>query len=240
VRTDELQMRLRSLGFDPGPTDGIYGEMTEEAVFDALDKYAPAVELPSGIIPMEWLPVCQMERVICHWTAGAYKASVDDVHAYHILIEDTGNLVRGSYSIKDNVDTSDGRYAAHTKNCNSGSIGVSLCCMAGAVESPFNPGKYPMTQKQFDMLAQVVAELCDTYDIPVEPETVLTHAEVQGTLGITQSGKWDYTRLAFAPEINGAKACGDMLRSAVTESWASLMTAPPAVAVSPSPDVAIL
>jgi hypothetical protein len=135
MRTAELQSTLRALGFDPGPSDGVYGELTEEAVFDALEEYAPPVELaydPSYVVPGEWLPECPMQRVIFHWTAGAWKASTSsDVPHYHILIEDDGRLVRGSYSIKDNVDTSDGRYAAHTKNCNTGSIGVSLCCMAG-------------------------------------------------------------------------------------------------------------
>jgi hypothetical protein len=216
MRTAELQGRLRALGLDPGPSDGVYGPLTEEAVFDSLDLWAPKVEgPPAGIVPVEWMPACSMKRVICHWTAGSHSASSEDVAAYHILIEGDGRLVRGSYSIKDNVDTSDGRYAAHTKSSNTGCIGVSLCCMAGAVESPFNAGRYPMLEKQWDVLSMVVAELCSTYAIPVAEETVLTHAEVQGTLGITQSGKWDYTRLAFDPDHVGAKACGDYLRECV-------------------------
>ena len=66
MRTEELQARLRALGFDPGPTDGIYGELTEEAVFDCLDKYTPPVELvaSTGIIPIEWMPDCSMDRII--------------------------------------------------------------------------------------------------------------------------------------------------------------------------------
>jgi len=36
------------------------------------------------------------------------------------LIEDDGNLVRGAHSIADNVSTTDGRYAAHTRGCNTG------------------------------------------------------------------------------------------------------------------------
>jgi hypothetical protein len=217
MRTAELQSRLRALGFDPGPSDGIYGELTEEAVFDCLDEYTPAVELVTDhVVPIEWMPECAMSKVIVHWTAGTWKASASsDVPHYHILIEDDGRLVRGSYSIKDNVNTSDGRYAAHTKNCNTGSIGVSLCCMAGAVENPFNPGKYPMLEKQWDTLTTVVADLCNTYNIKVTNKTVLSHAEVQANLGIAQSGKWDYTRLAFDPETVGAKACGDKLREEV-------------------------
>lgn len=209
-------MRLRALGFDCGPTDGIYGELTEEAVFDCLDKYTPPIPPPSTLVPPEWMPACNMDRIVCHWTAGAHKASSHDLNYYHILIENDGRLVRGVYSIKDNVETSDGRYAAHTKNLNTSSIGISLCCMAGAVESPFNAGQYPMTSTQWDVLSTVVAELCGEYDIVVEPETVLSHAEVEDTLGVDQSGKWDFTKLAFDPSISGAKACGDKLRAEVS------------------------
>jgi len=240
MRTAELQDRLRWLGFDPGPTDGLYGEHTEEAIFDCLDRYTPPPPPPTThVVPPAWMPVCTMERVICHWTAGAHKANASyDIPAYHILIEGDGHLVRGSYSIKDNIDTSDGRYAAHTKNCNGGSIGVSLCCMAGSVENPFDPGPYPMLEQQWTMLLAVVADLCKTYAIPVTPETVLSHAEVQGTLGITQSGKWDYTQLAFDGSVKGARACGDKLRNDVTARMAEDIDMTLAIAsATPSPVV---
>jgi len=64
MKTAELQSRLRALGLDPGPSDGVYGELTEEAVFDALDLWAPAVDVPAGIIPLEWLSACSMDRVM--------------------------------------------------------------------------------------------------------------------------------------------------------------------------------
>ncbi|WP_248311240.1 hypothetical protein [Bosea sp. UNC402CLCol] len=48
------------------------------------------------------------------------------------------------------------------------------------------------------------------------PKTVLSHAEVQGTLKIAQRGKWDIARLAFDPPVGGAKACGDMFRAATS------------------------
>lgn len=168
-----------------------------------------------NIIPDNWTPPAKMLRVICHWTAGGHKATSFDREHYHLLIEDDGKLIRGLPPIDLNEAPAKKGYAAHTLNCNSGSIGVSLCCMANAVESPFSAGKYPMTEKQWDTLAAVVAELCRTYKIPVTPKTVLSHAEVQANLGIQQRGKWDFTRLAFDPSIKGAKACGDKLRAAV-------------------------
>jgi N-acetyl-anhydromuramyl-L-alanine amidase AmpD len=171
------------------------------------------------IIPASWKPKADMKRIIVHWTAGSHKANAVDRKAYHILIEGDGHLVRGDFGIDANVLTKRGHYAAHTLNCNTGSIGVSLCCMGGAKESPFDPGKWPMTKTQWDKLCVVVAELARAYSIPVTPRSVLSHAEVQGTLGIKQKNKWDYTRLAFDEDVKGAKACGDKLRHEVLIHW---------------------
>lgn len=196
---------------------GDIGEKTKKALGDAvlaLEAGVPAART----VPSEWMPNAKMLRVICHWTAGQSKASPDDRQHYHLLIEDDGNLVRGIPTIDKNdaggVKTG---YAAHTLNCNSGSIGVSLCGMAGAIESPFNPGKRPITKTQWETLPGVIADLCRRYKIPVGPKTVLSHAEVQDTLGITQRGKWDIARLPFDPSLVGAHAIGDSLRSAVAK-----------------------
>jgi len=199
--------------------DGIVGALTIKALQAATAEKPvakPSVpSVPAGIVPVAWMPTARLERVICHWTAGNHKASNFDRGHYHILIEDDGKLIRGTPSIAANGIGGSGPRASHTLNCNTGSIGVSLCCMAGAVESPFNPGKAPITSVQWKTLAQVVAELCRHYGIPVTPKTVLSHAEVQANLGIKQRQKWDFTRLAFDPSAVGAKACGDMLRAAV-------------------------
>jgi len=168
-----------------------------------------------AFIPQTWLPAANMQRIICHWTAGTHNASDFDKAHYHILINGDGTVVKGIPSIKLNESPAKAGYAAHTLNCNSGSIGVSLACMAGATEVPFNPGKFPMTKTQWDMLSSVVAELCKFYKIPVTDKTVLSHAEVQLNLGIKQRNKWDYTRLAFEPDIKGARPCGDRLRAEV-------------------------
>lgn len=142
-------------------------------------------------IPAEWLPPCSMKRVVIHWTAGAYAASELDRRHYHLLVQGDGTIVRGLYSIDDNVSTSDGKYAAHTRNCNTGSIGISMCCMAGTTERPFNPGACPMKEAQWDTAARAVAQLCRFYQIPVTPKTVLAHGEIELNLGIKQLGKWD-------------------------------------------------
>ncbi|MFQ6186366.1 N-acetylmuramoyl-L-alanine amidase [Sinorhizobium meliloti] len=224
-----LQRRLISLGF-PLPKygmDGDPGSETVAAMNAALDELEsrrgrmgnsppvtpPSPTLPAPLIPADWMPAAKMERIICHWTAGAHKASEFDRSHYHILIEADGKLIRGIPSIKLNEAPAKKGYAAHTLGANSGSIGVSLCCMGGANEAPFDPGKYPMTLVQWDAMTSVVADLCRRYSIPVTDKTVLSHAEVQNNLGIQQRGKWDFTRLAFDPSVKGAKACGDKLRA---------------------------
>jgi len=174
------------------------GEEVEVVILRALhsDVPLPAPRLPTllpnqTLIPAELLDHCSMKRVVCHWTVGNYEANAVDLNAYHILIEGDGTVRGGTHKISDNVNTGDGRYAAHTKGMNTASIGVSCCCMVGCNESPFRAGPKPMTQSQWEIMVRVVAELCLFYDIKVTPETVLGHGEVEGTLGIKQSGKWD-------------------------------------------------
>lgn len=195
--------------------DGVIGPVTIAALQESVARAAGQPGAVGKLVPAEWMPPAQVNRVIVHWTAGAHRASRLDRSHYHILIEGDGKIVRGIPSI----DKNDARgvkpgYAAHTQNCNSGSIGVSLCCMAGAVESPFKAGPSPMTREQWGALPAVLAALCRRNSIPVTPQTVLSHAEVQGTLGIPQRGKWDISRLAFDPSVIGASACGELFRAA--------------------------
>ena len=152
-----------------------------------------------------------MERVILHWTAGTYTASVLDKKHYHFIVEGTGRVIIGDMPPEANENTSTA-YAAHTRNLNTGSIGVAVAAMHGAKESPFNAGKYPITEKQVDALVNWVARLCDDYGIAVTPETVLTHGEVAGNLGVGQRGKWDVNWLPGMTQAGHPSATGDLLR----------------------------
>ncbi len=163
-------------------------------------------------VKSEWMPPVKMNRIIVHWTAGQNKASDVDKEHYHFIVEGSGSVIRGDNTIADNVSTADGKYAAHTRGANTGSIGVSMAGMLGAIENPFNPGKFPITESQWARAMDVIAELATFYKIPVTDKTILTHAEVQSNLGIQQAGKWDFTRLVFAPTVIGAKAVGDKMR----------------------------
>lgn len=233
----DIQIRLADLGYDPGPADGvagprtlaavkefqsdnglkadgIVGPLTEKALYSGLAVMNAPEE--SGLVPASWMPAAKMKGIVIHWTAGQHKASSLDKEHYHVLIEDDGKLVRGIPTIDLNsLPKAKKGYAAHALNCNTGFIGVSMCGMAGAKESPFDAGKQPLTAQQWDTMTSVVAELAKHYGIPVTDKTVLTHAEIEPNLGIKQKGKWDITRLAFDNKVVGAKACGDKLRAEV-------------------------
>ncbi len=156
-----------------------------------------------------------MKRVIAHWTGGGGRASALDRKHYHRLVERDGTVVEGDEAIEDNIVTSDDDYAAHTLRLNTGSIGVALCGMNAAVEHPFDAGPSPITEAQFDAFCRVIADLCLDYAIPVTPQTVLSHAEVEPTLGVKQRGKWDIARLPWRSDVRGARAVGDVMRARV-------------------------
>lgn len=220
----EFQKRLIEHGYNLPQygADGYWGDETADACAmwfrDGADL-DEAVTAPPGtgepIVPIAWMPDCAMTKVIVHWTAGSYSVSATDREHYHIIVSGEAELIKGDYSIKANVSTSDADgYAAHTSQCNTGAIGISAACMAGAIESPFKPGSYPLLKAQWDTLAQIAADLCNQYRIMVTPTTVLQHGEVQANLGIPQSGKWDINKLPWAPAMSGS-AVGEAFRDEV-------------------------
>jgi hypothetical protein len=241
----KIQRELAARGRNPGPLDGDFGPQTRDAMWAELQSTMkkPAVvvdntkpadspfgKIPAegwkpvsmaGAIPAAWMPRCTMKGIVAHWTAGRHDASDNDREHYHFLWEHDGKIVRGDHEVSDNVSAADNDYAAHTRGCNTGFIGVSLCCMGDTQspsrvrEEPFVPGPFPMTKVQWDAMVAGIAQLCKFYGIPVTPRTVLSHAEVEKTLGIKQRQKWDFTRLAFDLSVKGAKACGDKMRAEV-------------------------
>ena len=167
-----------------------------------------------NIVPASWMPAAKMDRIICHWTAGSHRASSLDRHHYHILVEVDGKLVLGQFSIKANEVIVPKNYAAHTLNKNTKSIGITVCCMRDAEQKPFNPGPSPMTKVQWEVMAAVAADLCRAYNIPVTPQTVLGHGEVERILGVKQEDKWDPLKQPWNPAAN-MDAVGDEFRAQV-------------------------
>jgi hypothetical protein len=162
------------------------------------------------------MPDCAMTYITLHWTAGAYVASAADKEHYHIIIESDGKLIRGDKPISANVSTSDDDYAAHTSQANTKNIGIACACMAGAVESPFNAGKYPLTEKQWLTAAKVASELALSYGILVERTRILSHGEWQSTMGVPQSGKWDINVLPWSPGLSKSEV-NDLWRQHVQD-----------------------
>lgn len=206
--TFDVQCRLLSLGYKPGPIDGVWGPKTKAALKAAMKArgVAEAGDLfhPSGL-----------HRIVMHWTAGAYGVIALEREHYHLLIASDGHVVPGALKPEANADCSDGQYAAHTRALNTGSIGISIDAMAGAVEHPFDHGPDPITEAQVASLAREVADLCTTYDIPVSRYSVLCHAEVQPTLGVWQRNKWDISWLPGMKAPGDPIAVGDDLRARI-------------------------
>ena len=152
------------------------------------------------VVPDEWMPECAPERIIAHWSAGAYHATDHDRDCYHYLVEGDGRLVRGHWTPRDNSFTGDGNYAAHTGGFNTKSIGVAVCCMGDAVEAPFSAGRWPMKKVQWETLVLVIADLAERYQIPVVPQAVCGHGMVYAHHGRKNpTGKWDPLKLPWIP-----------------------------------------
>lgn len=163
-----------------------------------------------------------MKRIIMHWTAGTHTPNAEDRRAYHMLVTGDGTVVQGDFRPESNRKIVGGNYAAHTRGMNTGSIGVSMAAMRGATERPFNTGEYPITARQLAAFTMLVAELALTYKIPVTRRTVLSHAEVETTLGVWQRNKWDIMWLPKMARTEDPIVVGDMLRGLVVADIAKI------------------
>lgn len=168
-----------------------------------------------------------MKRIIMHWSAGAHTPSDLDKEHYHKIIDGAGKVHDGRFPIKANKGPIKGKYAAHTLNGNTDSIGVAVAAMAGAQERPFVAGAHPITPAQVTALVRLCRDLAAEYGIPVTRQTILSHAEVQPTLGIKQRGKWDIAWLPGMDRPGDPVKVGDHLRG--------LIAAGDAKPVSPNP-----
>ena len=180
-----------------------------------------------------------MNRIIIHWTAGGNRANATDKRHYHIIVEGDGNIAYGNHSFSANDPirhpNDSSTYAAHTRGANTKAIGIAMAGMRGAKERPFDHGPSPITKVQVEALVAEVARLCRANGIPVTRETVLTHAEVQSTLGIKQNNKWDVMWLPGMASAGDAHKIGDHLRERIAVSLVTIErpTARPAPVAAP-------
>lgn len=177
-----------------------------------------------------------MKRIIWHWTAGNHTPSAYEKTRYHLLIDGDGSVQVGKHPISANASgrkLSPGTYAAHTANLNTDSIGLALCAMHEAKERPFNAGKYPITDNQITSLIDETAKLCIQYGIKPTRKTVLSHAEVEKSLGVKQKNKWDIMWVPGLSHPISSVEIGDSLRSQVAFRISEMQKAEPAPAQSP-------
>lgn len=155
-----------------------------------------------------------MKKIILHWTAGRYYPTQFEKQYYHYLIDKEGRIYKGLYSPEDNLNCSDGKYAAHTGGGNTGAIGVSMCSMYG-FKSAASVGDFPITPIQFESCMEFCSELCEKYNLQITPDTVLTHYEFgQKNPKTTSFGKIDIIYLPPYPWI-AKQDIGSFIRSKV-------------------------
>ena len=155
-----------------------------------------------------------MKRIILHWTAGANYPNQTDLLYYHFLIDKDGKVYNGKYSPEDNENCNDGKYAQHCGGGNTGSIGVSVCGMAG-FRNKLSDTKFPLTSVQTEKMFSLTAELCKKYNIGITPDTVMTHYEFGKSHPNTSSfGKIDITILPSYLSVKPHEV-GDFIRKKV-------------------------
>lgn len=90
------------------------------------------------------LPLGKPERITLHWTAGNHSQTFDH---YHWCVRGDGEVVQ-TLSLQ--------LLGSHCWKRNTGNVGVAMCGMA--------PG-FPITAKQREATARLVAELCGVLGI---------------------------------------------------------------------------
>jgi hypothetical protein len=188
--------------------DGMTGPKTRKAVAEAMA--ARGVRTKAGLFHDTG-----MVGIVWHWTASHHEVTADDLAHYNDVHDVKGNSYDGAARAEHqlNYDWRKGIGVSHTRNLNTGFIGQSVAAMAGAEGWPsLKWGKSPLTWEGIDAMLERSAEYCREFDIPVSPWSTLSHAEVQGNLGVAQRNKWDYMVLPGMKKVTTARACGDILR----------------------------
>jgi hypothetical protein len=205
--TREYQGRVN--GIMGGPVlavDGMMGPKTRDAIQEAMRI--------KGVRHAKDLFTRGVRGIVWHWTAGAHGIIDLERNHYNWLFDRMGNIYDGDHTVQEqvNYDWRNGIGASHTRKMNTGWIGLSVDAMAGAKESPFQWGSNPLTWEGIDAMLDWTMDLCKEYEIPVSPWTTLSHAEVQGNLGIRQKWKWDYKILPGLDRVQDPLVIGNIMR----------------------------
>lgn len=160
-----------------------------------------------------------MNRIIMHHTGGTYTPNNTDRRAYHQITDGDGRTHQGQFPIEANAPGRivRGQYAAHCFRLNSGSIGASMACMGGGQWNNPRGGRWFPTNAQIDGFLRNCAQVARQWSIQIDRRTLLSHAEVEPTLGVAQRAKWDFDYpLGFVKtQTRDPVAIGDELRQEI-------------------------
>ena len=180
----------------------MYSDIFEK---EQYEKYADEVK---ELYDMAKAAQGAIDHIYLHWTAGHHDQTYED---YHINITGDGTI----YASTDDLTT----LLYHTWHRNSRAIGISMCCCVDAVAGPSGYdtdfGPEPPTSEQINAMSKVVAVLCKGVDLPIEPDTVMTHCEAaeEDAYGpSTTCERWDLWYLQDTPGDNKIKPGGDIIR----------------------------
>lgn len=163
-----------------------------------------------------------MNRIVGHHTGGPGTPTAVDLNAYHRIVDAVGGVHDGRFPISANApgrSLTPGTYAAHTAGLNTGAIGLAMAAMHGASwGDPVGSTQFYPTDAQVAAFIREAARLCRVYGIAVTRKTVLTHAEVEQTLGVKQKNKWDFDYPVFGPtNSRDPLVIGNMMRALIRD-----------------------
>ena len=104
--------------------------------------------------------------IVLHWSAGHYNSTFPD--DYHIEVNGDGEILLSTDDLSEVLP--------HTWKMNTGAIGVSLCCCVDATTEDL--GDEPPTPEHIEIMAQVIAVLCNNLWLTIRPDIVYTHGEI--------------------------------------------------------------
>jgi hypothetical protein len=151
----------------------------------------------------EWqldLPQGRIDKLYIHWSAHDYHAVFPAYHFCVALNEANEVIVVNTHDVRENMravhEAPDKPYAQHTRNRNSFALGIAVMGMQDSKPDDFGP--YPLTEELLDALCLVGAKLAAHYNVLVDAEHIMTHAEAavrDGYFGTEPEQRWDIARL---------------------------------------------
>ncbi len=147
----------------------------------------------------------RIERIYTHWSAYDYEKVFPAYHFCVAIKPGTGIVVVNTHDVRENMrncyEAPELPYAAHTRNRNSHALGISIMAMQAATPQDF--GKYPLTEPLIDALCLVGARLAAFYNVPIDADHIMSHAEAalhDGYFGTAENERWDIARLRSSPQ----------------------------------------